>query len=190
MSAAPVRRSLVDEPENAGRTTATLLGSLTSRLGAIHMVSGADAIGSLVAGFVELGRAVSQTAEGARLRRALERGRPGLNGTLIWSKLRIDDWASTMTASPVLDQLRNDVALLLADDLEVALDLVPIPGELRGLREDDREPATFVDFMVGLWGFSRELVSTVDELAAPTLEAPGRFVQAAGVEEVDGELLR
>ena len=95
-----------------------------------------------------------------------------------------------MTASPVLDQLRNDVALLLADDLEVALDLVPIPGELRGLREDDREPATFVDFMVGLWAFSRELVSTVDELAAPTLEAPGRFVQAAGVEEVDGELLR
>jgi hypothetical protein len=154
------------------------------------MVSGADAIGSLVAGFVELGRSVSQTAEGARLRRALERGLPGLNGTLIWSKLRIDDWASTMAASPVLDQLRNDIALLLADDLEVVLDLAPIPGELRGAQADDREPATFIDFMVGLWSFSRELVSAVDELAAPTVDAPGRFVQAAAVEDVDGTLLR
>ncbi|MDQ4025967.1 MAG: hypothetical protein M3217_10860, partial [Actinomycetota bacterium] len=80
--------ALVDAPESAGRTTATLLGSLTARLAALHLISGADALGSLVAGYAALGREVARTAEGARMKRALESGRAGRNGELLWSRLR------------------------------------------------------------------------------------------------------
>jgi hypothetical protein len=166
---APVRVRLVDAPGEAGRTTATLLASLAARLGALHLISGADAVGSVAAGYCALGRLVSRTAEGARLRRALEEGRAGANGDTLWSALGIERWISSLPPTPVLDQLRNDVALVLADDLAETLELMPIPGEAAGERAEPAAPSEFVDLVLGLWAFSRELVVAVEALAAPTL---------------------
>lgn len=171
-SQASNRVRLVDTPAGPDRTTATLLASLEARLMTLYVVSGADAIGSLVAGFAELGREVSRTAYGARLRKAIEAGRPGVNGDTIWAKLRITDWASSMPASPILDQLRNDLALLLADDLEAAFDLKSMPPRMAGVSGSKPiEPVTFVDCVLGLWAFSTELSRLVEALAAPSLES-------------------
>lgn len=176
MSSAPSATSnrvrLIDRADRPGRTTATLLASLAARLAALHFVSGADAIGALTAGFAALGREVSRTASGARLRRAIEAGRSGANGDALWTKLRIGDWASSMPPSPVLDQLRNDLALLLADDLEATLELMPIPNQMAGAQGAQQiEPVTFVDCLLGLWALSTELARAVETLAAPTLAA-------------------
>lgn len=187
------RIRLVDGVDGPGRTTATLVASLAARLAVLHMVSGAEAIGSLTAGFCALGREVSRTAEGARLRRAIEAGRPGLNGNALWSTLRIGEWASEMPASPVLDQLRNDVALLLAPDLEATLELLPIPSQITGAAGSlDEEPSTFIDCLLGLWAFSRELIRAVEALAAPTLPPAEEMVTwgGANVSEPEGSLLR
>jgi hypothetical protein len=187
----PPRVSLVDEAESAGRVTSSLVASLAARLASLHLVSGADAVGSLMSGYCALGREVARTTEGARLRRALEGGRPGTTGDLVWARLRIGDWVSSLPASPVLDQLRNDVALLLADDVPEALDMLPFPTELAADAGPHGERAVFLDFVLGLYAFSLELVRAVEGLAAPTLEPPGSF--AVGTEpapEVGGSLLR
>lgn len=126
------RLLLVDEAGRSGRTTATLLSSLATRLASLHFVTGADAVGSITAGFAALGRRVAATAEGAALLSAIEKGRAGANGERIWSALSIGTWASGLPPSPVLDQLRNDVALLLAHDLDTNLDLPPLPPQPPG----------------------------------------------------------
>jgi hypothetical protein len=191
MSADAARVRLVDAPGEPGRTTATLVASLAARLGTLYLVSGADAVGSLAAGFCALGREVSRTAEGARLRRALESGRVGANGDSIWTTLLIGRWLSATPPSPVLDQLRNDVALVLADDLAETLALLPIPGEAAGERAQPLDEWTFADLVLGLWAFSRELVAAVEALAEPTLPPAGEVrVGAAPDERPDGELLR
>ena len=186
------RVRLVDAPEEAGRSTATLLASLTARLATLHLISGADAVGSLSAGLSRLGREVSGTAAGAQLRQALEAGRAGTNGPALWSALRIDEWASSLPPSPVLDQLRNDLALLLADDLQPTLELLPIPPEPSeaGIAEEPA-PATFVDFTLGLWAFSLEVVWAVESMAAATMGSVPPVVAAAQPPpERGGELLR
>lgn len=160
---------LIDESDGPGRTTATMVASLAARLSAMYFVSGADAIGSLAAGFGALGREVSHTAQGARLRRAIEASRAGANGDALWIKLRIGEWASSMPPSPILAELRNDLALLLADDLDATLDLMPIPNPMAGaVSAQLPEPVTFVDCLLGLWAFSTELTRLVETLAAPT----------------------
>ena len=164
------RVKLVDTAEGPGRTTATLVASLAARLAALHMVSGGDAIGSLTAGFAALGREVSRSAEGARMRKAIEAGRAGPNGEALWRALRITDWASGMPPSPVLQQLRNDLALLLSDDLEETLQFLPIPSPMAGAEATpEAAPVTFLDCVMGLWAFSTELVRSVEALAGPTL---------------------
>ena len=161
---------LIDEPNGPGRTTATLLASLAARLAVLPFVSGSDAIGALVSGFVALGREASQTARGAHLRQAIEAGRPGANGNMLWSKLRISEWVSSMTPSPILSQLHNDLALLLADDLEATLDIMPIPSQMAGAQTSPQsESAAFIDCLLGLWAFSIELTHAVENIAAPTL---------------------
>lgn len=185
------RVRLVDAADAAGRTTTTLLGSLATRLAALHVISGADAIGSLFAGYAELGREVARTANGARLRSALETGRPGQNGNAIWTRLGLEEWASSLPPSPVLDQLRNDLALLLANDLEETLDLLPLPGEVSRPEEPTAERAQFVDFLLGLWAFSIEVVRDVEELAAPTLAPSGAVARGSSqAPEPHRELLR
>jgi hypothetical protein len=176
-SATSSRVQLIDEADGPGRTTATLLASLAARLSAMYFVSGADAIGSLTAGFAALGREVGHTARGAALRRAIEAGRPGINGDAVWTKFRIGEWASNMPPSPILDELRNDLALLLADDLEATLELMPIPNPMAGAAgSQPPEPVTFVDCLLGLWAFSTELTRLVETLAAPTLWASGEMI--------------
>jgi hypothetical protein len=170
------RVRLADAPDE-GRTTATLVASLAARLGTLHVISGSTAVASLVQGFAALGREVSRSAEGARLRRALESGRAGMNGDALWTALRLGDWTAGVPPSPVLDQLRNDLALLLAGDLAETLALLPIPGQPAGAAGgDDGEPATFLDCALGLWAFSSELVRGVEALATPTLPAAGEVV--------------
>jgi hypothetical protein len=182
---------LVDAPEDSGRTTATLVASLAARLGVLHLVSGSDAVGSLAAGFAALGREVAKTADGARLRRALEGGEAGSNGDVLWSTLRIESWVSSAPPTPVLDQLRNDVALLLADDLRETLELMPIPAEPAGERADPPAESTFADLVLGLWAFSRELVAAVETLAEPTLSAAGSLESGPPpAAQPEGELLR
>ena len=186
------RVRLVDAPQEAGRSTATLLASLTARLATLHMISGADAVGSLTAGMSRLGREVAATAAGAQLRQALESGRAGTNGPALWSALRIDEWASSLPPSPVLDQLRNDLALLLADDLQPTLELLPIPAEpSEGAGAVEPAPSTFVDFTLGLWAFSLEVVRAVESMAAPTMgSVPPVVPGAQPPPERGGELLR
>lgn len=193
MTAAQTDRvQLIDDATGPARTTANLVASLAARYSVLHVISGADAIGSLTAGFAALGREVSRTATGAQLRRAIEASRAGANGDALWKALRIGGWASTLPPSPVLNQLRNDVALLLADDLEATIDLLQTPGHIaRADESHNPEPALFVDCLIGLWAFSQELVRCVEALAAPKLAHSGGVVLAENPNhEPDGSLLR
>jgi len=192
MGAAPARVQLIDEAEGPGRTTATLVASLTARLATLRICSGADAIGSLTAGFAVLGREVSRTAEGARLQKALESSRAGNNGQALWSTLQMKTWLAGIPASPVIEQLRNDVALLLASDLTDVLGVLPIPATNSPARiADDEQPYTFLDCILGLWAFSAELVRSVEALAAVTASPADHFVsQGSAVAEENGPLLR
>jgi hypothetical protein len=112
---------LEDARDGPARTTDTLLASLVVRLRTLALLSGSEAVGSIVSGVAELGRRAALSDEGARIRAALEHSRPGVNGDLLWSTLRMSDLPSAIPPTPVLEALRNDVALLLAPDLERAL---------------------------------------------------------------------
>jgi hypothetical protein len=185
------RVRLIDCADDPGRTTATLVASLAARLGVLHLMSGADAVGAMTAGFAALGREVGRTAEGARLREAIEAGRPGANGNMLWKALLLEEWISSMPPSPVLDQLRNDLALLLADDLEETLRLMPIPGQSVGAKGVQQpEASTFADCLLGLWAFSKELLRSVEALAAPTASTSGVRPAANPPPETEGPLLR
>jgi hypothetical protein len=184
------RVKLVDDAAESGRSTATLLASLSGRLGVLHVITGGTAIGSLAAGLAALGREVSATSEGARMRQALASGRAGPNGEVIWDALRIGDWLSAQPPAPVLDQLRNDVALLLAQDVDETLELLPIPPEMTGSAGAQEVPrAEFLDFAVGYWAFSLEVVRAFAALAGPTL-GPDYAVGEGTPAEPAGPLLR
>jgi hypothetical protein len=157
----------------------------------LHYTTGADAIGSLTSGFAALGREVSRTADGARMRTAIATGRAGSNGNALWSALLIGEWASGLPPAPILDHLRNDLALLLADDLETTLENPGIPSDVAGTAGTAPEPATFVDCILGMWAFAREVIRGVEALAAPTLPPAGTVTTGAGrPPEPEGELLR
>jgi hypothetical protein len=71
-------------------------------------------------------------------------------------------------AAPLTDQLRNDLALLLAPNLPETLQLLPIPGEpAAGTAASDEPVAEFMDCLLGMWAFSRELVRATEALAGP-----------------------
>jgi hypothetical protein len=183
------RVKLVDDAAESGRSTATLLASLSGRLGVLHVITGGTAIGSLAAGIAALGREVSATTEGARIRRALASGRAGPNGEAIWDALRIGDWVSSQPPAAILDQLRNDVALLLAEDVDETLELLPIPPEMTGAGAADVPRAEFLDFAVGYWALSLEVVRAFEALAGPTL-GPPYAVSVGTPAEPPGPLLR
>jgi hypothetical protein len=190
-SVTTARFRLADPPDES-RSTATLIASLGARISMLTMISGAGAIGSLMSGLAALGRVMSRTAEGARLRRALESGRAGHNLDALWKALRIDTWASGVAPTPVIDHLRNDLALLLAPDLDQTLALLPIPGQPRGgTEEQDDVPANGLDCLMGLWFYSREITRAVEALATPTLPPAGEVVVTVRDDtDPDGRLLR
>ena len=186
----PPRLLLVDEPDGSGRTTATMLASLAARLAALHTISGADAIGALTSGYAALGREFSRTADGRRLFEAITRGRAGSNGEQLWDSLLIGKWATSLPPTPVLDQLRNDLALLLAPDLDAAFDLPPIPAEIAGVGRADPEPATPVHYLLGMWVFAREVIAGIETLAAATMPPASQVVTADSAQpDVRGPLL-
>ena len=185
------RVQLIDPPDEAGRSTATLVASLAARLATLYAVSGAAAVGSMVAGFAAIGREASRTAEGARLRQALSRSRVATNGDALWSTLRIRQWASLVPPAPLLEQMRNDMALLLAPNLEETLSLMPIPGEPAGATGTmDDPPSEFLDCMVGMWTYSREMVRAIEALAEPTRDAPPYIEKAGRADPPSGSILR
>jgi hypothetical protein len=122
----------------------------------------------------------------------LEVSRAGNNGDALWAALQMKAWLAGMPASPVLDQLRNDVALLLASDLADVLAVLPIPSTTSpGRIEDEKEQYTFLDCVLGLWAFSSELVRSVEALAAATLPEQAEFVSAGKMDaDENGPLLR
>lgn len=171
----------------AERTTANLLSSLAARLRVLHGIDGRSAVGSLVAGFCVLGREVGRTSAGARLREALERAGVEENGERIWSALDIDRWVGSIPPSPIWDHLRNDVAVLLASDLEDALE----DAEAEAFSSEDPalpdpKAATCINFVLGMWSFSAQMADAIEAMAEPHLpEDVGDAPHPLG-----GELLR
>jgi hypothetical protein len=150
-------------------------------------MSGADAIGSLTAGFAAYGRELAQTEHGARMRRALEASRIGSNGEAIWKALRIDQWASTIPPSPVMQQMRNDIALVVSDDVAEAIAQLPIPSQPSGTRGLPKPiDANFLDFTLGLWGYAREVTAALDALVEPTMNRETNMVRVANEEGPNG----
>ena len=149
------------------RDTGALLGSLIARLNTLQVITGGQALGSIVAGFAQLGRDAARTAEGARVREALLATRVAGNGEALWARLGMDAAWSAFSPTPVLEDVRNDLALLLADDLSARLaDIEAIdPAERIGpLRAP--EPIECIDVIVGMWASSREIVAAVDLISA------------------------
>jgi hypothetical protein len=177
---------LIDE-EDAGRTAVTLLASLAARMAALYVMSGADAIGSLTAGFVAYGRELAQTEHGARMRRAFAASRIGSNGDAIWKALRIDQWASTIPPSPVMQQMRNDIALVAADGVADAIAELPVPAQPTGARGLPKPiDANFLDFTLGLWGYAKEVGAALDALAEPTMNREPIVTRETGGERPKG----
>lgn len=189
--AAPPRALLVDPDGEADRTTASLVSSLAARLIILHYTSGVSVIGSMLAGLTLAGRDVARTAEGARLKHALEASPVVANGRTIWAALRIGDMAAGLPATPILDHVRNDLALLLAPDLAETLEQPPAPPALAA--RDSGAPAgdaEFIDCLLGIWAHSREIVRSVEGLAGLATTPPPVFRGGASDGETGAPLLR
>ena len=179
---------LEDAPDGAPRTTETLLASLVVRVRTLGLLTGAQAVGSLVAGVAAVGREVAQGAEGRRMRRVLEQTRSGVNAETLWSTLELGHLASLMPPTPVLEDLRNDIALLAADDLVQALGVLDETSLESGIGLV-REPLPFdvLDFLVGLWahgGFVTDAIELLSAAEVPVEDA------ADTTDSTDGPVLR
>ena len=179
----PVRLRLVDDAGVGDRTTVSLLASLVARLTALRTVTGAEAVGSMMAGLAQLGREVARTADGARMRDAIEKT-VAAHGEAIWTALS-------------LDHLRNDIALLTADDLEEILDR-PLPaaspggGAPEALEHGDGDQVfrMFCDYLVGVWALSFEVHRAVEVLVADSLMPAGTVRPGATATGDGGPVLR
>jgi len=189
-SQAQARIRLVDIENEAGRTTNSLICSLATRLIILHYTSGVSVVGSLIAGLAAAGREVSRTAEGIKLRKAILASQVASNGDAIWAALRIGDIASGLPPTPVLDHVRNDLALLLADDLSEALASTPLPPDFRSRASSCPPPEpTFIDCMLGLWVHARDITRAVEALAALTQRPTSDFETGPAVDPASGDRL-
>jgi hypothetical protein len=180
---------LIDPSDDADRTTSTLFASLATRLITLHYMSGVSAIGSTLAGLAVLGAEISKTAEGARIRRALAASQACANGERIWKVLHIASLTGGVPASPVLDHVRNDLALLLSNDLNEVVANPPSPQEARPRRIAAAPiESTFLDTTLGLWAYSREIVLSIEALARQGAEMTTEIELGDGLG--DGEILR
>lgn len=180
---------LVDAEGGSSRRTTTMLAALLARSATLATVSGGQAMASITAGLAELGRQAAETEEGRRVRQALDEGRPGTNLRLLFDELGFGDLASLSPPTPLLEDFANDLALLVAPDLADAIGRAKVGalgdtglGELRL-----GGPVDPIDFVVGLWLFSREVVDSIDALVgwlrppeANLVNGPGRPEPGAG----------
>ena len=180
---------LGDHSTGPPRTTMSLLASLVARVGTLPLLNGAQAIGSLVSGVAAVGREVAQTAEGTRLRAALASSRLVGNGDALWSELHLDAGTSALPPRAVFDDLRNDLALLLAPDLVDSLGRLSSAhlGDALGLVHEP-EDATFLDFLIGLWVLADEVVDVIEAVAGAA--PPAAADEASGGGAPSGEVLR
>jgi hypothetical protein len=187
------RLELRDSDDQAGvRTTARLIASLAARLSGLFFVSGAEAVGAQVAGFAVAGREVAATAEGARLRERLDRSRPGVNSEMIWEGLRLTEWLSQLSPNPILDDLADDLALLLAPDLADALRAMnSLPDPEPRTPAAQPEPVEVLDCLLGVWAIGRQIVAAIELLAATGVDNASRLQTNNATVVVDeGSLLR
>jgi hypothetical protein len=159
--------AFVDDPNENGRRTTTLLVGLLARASTLGVISGAQTVASMVAGLAALGRVASTTIEGQRMREALAAGRVGENLDLLFSRLGLGALASVSPPTPMLEDFYNDIALVMAPDVADVIDAA-LTGALVGsglgvLRV--AEPVDPIDFAIGFWTFSREVERTFDALA-------------------------
>jgi hypothetical protein len=76
------------------------------------------------------------------------------------------------------------------DDVDATLELMPIPPEMAGAGGAEDVPrAEFLDFAVGYWAFSVEVVRAFEALAGPTLGPPYAVGEGTPAEP-PGPLLR
>jgi hypothetical protein len=163
-----IRVDLTDDFTGTPRTTMTLLASLAVRVRTLPLLDGAQAVGSLVAGVAAVGRRVASTAEGARIHQALAKNRVGFNGTALWAALGLDATTSALPPRPVYDDLRNDIALLLAPDLLEHVEQLDEAQVTHGIGSiEEPEDVDFLDFMVGLWFLACEVTAVIEGFAAP-----------------------
>lgn len=185
-------RAMLVDPEGEGdRTTASLISSLATRLIILHYTSGVSVVGSLLAGLSLAGREAARSAEGAKLRRALLASPAARNGEAIWAALRIGDMAAGLPATPVLEHVRNDLALLLAPNLAETLAEAPTPPALHS-RGADAPPghANFIDCMLGLWIQAREITRSIESLATTATSPPPTLEGNGDAQETGNSLLR
>jgi hypothetical protein len=100
------------------------------------------------------------------MHQAVCEGRPGSEGDLLWNALLIGRWASSSPPSPVLEPFRNDLALLLADHLGVALELPLMRAELVPDADRNLEPTTPAHHMLGMWAFAHEVATGIEAVVA------------------------
>jgi hypothetical protein len=173
---AEMRLRALDDPDGHRRSTRTLVASLAARLGVLGYVTGGQAVGSHLAGIAALGRETARTEDGERLLEGLERSRAGVNGISLWEALRIDGWLSSMPPSPVLDELRNDLALLMADDLPQVLEGPSGAAAVPTSALAEPRPVHFTDLMLGLWAWGRELSRSVEAAAGMSSSRDPRVI--------------
>ena len=106
------------------------------------------------------------------MRRVLEQTRAGVNAETLWSALELGHLASLVPPTPVLGDLRNDIALLVADDLPQAvamLDESSLESGMGLVREP--QPFDVLDFLVGLWALGGFVADALELLSAATVPA-------------------
>jgi hypothetical protein len=179
---------LTDHPRGQPRTTDTLLASLAARTRTLSVISGSEAIGSLLAGLGALGREVAGTAEGARLRELLLETRAVANGEAIFEALGIRRALESLPLTPIYEDIRNDFSLLASHDVASAIERLSegaMVGSIGAVVPP--EPVDFVDVLLGLWSYSRDIVAMVEAVAAgtgPEIVEPGDHTS------LDGQVLR
>ncbi len=180
MSAADAE--FVDDPADLGRCTSTQLISVLTRASTLGIISGAQALASMIAGLAALGREASTTIVGERRRSVLERGRVRDNLDLLFSRFGLGALASMSPPTPMLEEFFNDLALLLAPDTAQHVDAAAsaaLGGLGVGLLVPSASAAPFdpVDFLLGLWTYTTEVAAALDALCEdPPGDAAGLTV--------------
>jgi hypothetical protein len=97
---------------------------------------------------------------------AICQGCAGSNCHLLGNALLIGRWASSSPTRQVLDQFRNDLELLLADDLSVELELPLMAAESVRNAERNLKPARSAHDLLGMGAFAHQMGTRVEAIVA------------------------